>query len=122
MFLSMRAILAVALLLASTISTGAQERKVSAKLWQDVRSTGTVRIIVMFDLSQESLRNLSRKDQITAAKDMLLADLSGTKFRVNGWFQYVTGMGLSVDTKGLLIIEHSTLVDKVEEDLPHRVH
>ena len=45
-------------LVALPISEAAQERKVSAKLWEEVRSVGTVRI------SQESFRNLSREDHI----------------------------------------------------------
>jgi hypothetical protein len=117
----MPAILAAALLLASPLWAAAQQAKVSEKLWQEVRSTGTVRILVLFNLNQHSLRNLSREDQIATAQDMLLAELSGTKFRVTGRFRYVTGMGLSVDPEGLSIIERSILVDKVTEDIPDRV-
>ena len=108
-------------LVSAQISVAAQERKVSVKLWQDVRSTGTVRILVMFNLSQESLRNISGEDQIVAAQDMLVAELSGTKSRVNGRLRYVPGMGLSVDSEGLSIVERSSIVDKVNEETPYRV-
>jgi len=69
------------------------------------------------NLSQDSLRNLSQEDQIAAAQDMLLAELSGTIFRVNGRFRYVPGTGLSVDPKGL-----TSLVKAVNEDALERAH
>lgn len=105
--------------LTSPIS-GYEQGKVPVKLWQEVRSTGTVRIIVMFDLSQEFLRD--KADKISAAQDMLLTELSGTKFRVNGRFRYVAGMGLSVDAEGLSIVERSLLVNGVNEDAQFRIH
>lgn len=120
--MNMFGLLTLTLMLMLPISAYGQAAKVSPKLWQEVRYTGTVRVIVLFDLSQESLRNLSRENQIAAAQDMLLAELSGTKFRVNGRFRYVTGMGLSVDPEGLSIIERSSLIQAVNEDAPERAH
>ena len=67
-------------LVALPISEAAQERKVSAKLWEEVRSAGTVRI------SQESFRNLSREDHIycfftfsTVSRRRYPQDLAGAR-------------------------------------------
>ena len=102
------------------MSVAIQQPKVSAKLWQEVRSAGTVRIIVMFNLNRESLRNLGKEEQIAAAQDMLLGELAGTKFKVTGRFRHVEGMGLYVDPQGLSIIERTPLVEKVNEVTPDR--
>jgi hypothetical protein len=102
------------------ISAAAQQPKIPEHLWQEVQSKGTIRIQVVFNLHQESLRNLSKEEKIAAAQDMLLAELSGTKFRVTGRFRSLTGMGLYVDPEGLSILERSSLVDKVIEEIPER--
>jgi hypothetical protein len=120
--MNMFGLLTLTLMLMLPSSAYGQAPKVSPKLWQEVRSAGTVRILVMFNLNHKSLQNtLSNQEQIKAAQDLLLAELSGTKFRVTGRFRYVTGMGLYVDPEGLSIIERSPLIDKVNEDTPDGV-
>jgi len=105
-----------AMLIGWSVAVYAQERKVPAELWQDVQSKGTVRVIVMLNVPPRD------EERIAMAQNQLLSELEGTTYRVNGRFKYIPGIGLTVTSDGLAVLERSLLVKQVTEDSPSYPH
>jgi hypothetical protein len=98
-------------------------QKISPQLWSKVQEKGTLRVIVSLNVPVQPIGQLSREgivaqqERITAAQDELIANLSGTTYKVARRFTMSSGMALSVGPEALAILEGSPLVKKVAEDI-----
>ena len=106
-----------------TKSKGPQKSKVHPAVWQKVQEKGVVSVIVELDMPWRSEHKLS-KDEIPAqrkaiadAQKRLLAELAGTKHKLRSLAPLSPLLSLEVDPYALAILENSTLVLSVSENL-----
>ena len=102
----------------------AQRNKVSEKIWQSVRATGVVDVIVGLNVPWKPLGSLTpaeriaRQNAIIAAQDQLLAELAGTQYRLIRRFILYADLVLEVGPDALAVLGNSNLVETVTEDIP----
>jgi len=65
---------------------------------------------------------LAQRKAIAAAQDQLLAELTGTNYRVIGRYRSIPGIGLEMGQDALLVLERSARVTDVTEDRPVGLH
>jgi hypothetical protein len=82
-----------------------------------------VRVIVDLNVSVEPEEKLTtegrerQRQRIAEAQDRLLADLAGTSYKAPRRLVKLPGLVLSVGADALAVLEKSTLVKKVTEDI-----
>ena len=114
---------AIALTACSTV-TAAQQGKIPSAIWEKIRTTGTVRVIVELKigvppgdkLSKENLE--SRQKLIEVAQAKLLVELAQTNHKVTARYKNVPSVALEVGPDALNILERSEHVLNVAEDVP----
>ena len=95
-------------------------------MWQKVRERGVLSVIVGLNVPWKPLGMLSPEERGTqekatiAVQDQLLAELSGTKYRLIRRFIYSADLGLEVGPDALAVLANSNLVETVEEAKPLR--
>ena len=116
--------LAILLLLACARIGFSQQSKVSPELWRTAQTQGVVRVSVGLNVPWQPEGKLSPQDRvaqreaIATAQDQLLAELTGTNYRVIGRYRSIPGIGLEVGPDALAILEQSARVTDVTEDRP----
>lgn len=104
------------------IQLGNAQQKVPKKIWDTARAEGSVRVLVELDVPWKPHPDLNspevrqQKKDIAAAQDQLLAELSGTNYKVLARWDIIPGMALQVDSSVLPNLEKSKIVKSVTED------
>jgi len=102
---------------------GPQKSKVHPEVWRKVQEKGVVNVIVRLDMPWQSEDKLSKSEiaaqrkAIAEAQKKLLAELAGTKYKLGRGLEKSPIIGLEVDAYALAILENSTLVLRVTEDV-----
>ena len=97
-------------------------QKVPKRIWDTARAEGSVRVLIALDVPWKPHPDLNspevrqQKIDIAAAQDQLLAELSGTNYKVIGRWEFTPGMALQVDSSVLPTLEKSKIVKSVTED------
>jgi hypothetical protein len=110
-------------LLASIEVGAAQQSRIPQNIWQKAHEKGVVRVIVDLDVSVLPEIGLSKgaaiaqRQTIAGAQNDLLTELKGTTYKVTGRLKAGPAIGLEVGNDALQVLERSTLVKKVTEDL-----
>jgi hypothetical protein len=115
-------LLLAGLALLACIQLGNGQQKVPKKLWDTARAEGNVYILIELnvpwkpnpDLNSPEVRQ--QKKDIAAAQDQLLAELSGTNYKVVARWDIIPGMALQVDSSVLSLLERSKVVKSVTEN------
>jgi len=102
---------------------GPQKSKVHPAVWQKVQEKGVVSVIVELDMPWQSEDKLGKSEiaaqrkAIAGAQKRLLAELAGTKHKLTSLAPLSPVISLQVDSYALAILENSTLVLSVSENL-----
>ena len=101
-----------------------QQIKVSPELWKKAEANKIVHVIVKLDVPWRPTENLtererrSQQERIVSAQKQLRAELAGTNHRVTGEPRFSPSIGLDVGPDALAVLERSSLVTHVTEDVP----
>jgi hypothetical protein len=112
-------IFVIALNACSTV-TAAQQGKIPPTVWERIRTTGTVRVIVQLKLlpgdklTKDNLE--SRQLSIEAAQAKLLAELADTNYKITARYKNLPSLALELGPDGLDVLERSEHVLNVSED------
>jgi hypothetical protein len=125
-------VLAISVLIGCAQSHAAQERKdqsssplppkVSPDLWKKIQERGMVRVIASLNVpgwtskppSQEA--ELAQRQMIADTQEKVIAELAGTRHKVNRQFEITSGLALEVGPDALAALERSPNVIRVYED------
>ena len=96
--------------------------KVSPELWKKAQETGTVRVIASLNvpgwtskpLSQQA--DVAQRQMIADTQEKVIAELMGTRHKVDRRFEIVSGLALEVGSDALAVLERSPNVVRVYED------
>jgi hypothetical protein len=96
--------------------------KVSPELWKKTQEQGAVRVIV--DLSVPGWTSkpatqqaeLDQRQMIADTQEKVIAELTGTRHKVNRRFEITSGLALEVGPDALAVLERSPNVVRVYED------
>ena len=95
--------------------------KIDKGTLEKVQEKGTVRVMVMLNVPAVPEGHLSepekviQRNSIAAAKKTVVAELTGTKFKVIREFDAVPLISLEVDANALSVLETSNLVKSVSD-------
>ena len=95
--------------------------KIRAGILEKVREKGTVRVMVTLNIPAEPEGYLSQPEKviqrnaIAAAKKTVVAELTGTKFKVIREFDAMPFIALEVDSKALSVLDRSNRVKSVSD-------
>jgi hypothetical protein len=111
------AALASVTLLVCAAPAGVARSTVSPELLHKAATTGSVRLIVQLKVGEGADRTA-----IESAKQALLAELSGTRYRVARGLVGLPTLALEASVETLRALGASPRVERVTEDEPHRPH
>jgi subtilisin len=100
-----------------------QKSKVHSEVWRKVQEKGVVSVIVELDMPWQPEDKLSKSEiaaqrkAIAETQKRLLAELAGTKHKLRSLAPLSPLLSLEVDPYALAILENSTLVLSVSENL-----
>jgi hypothetical protein len=100
----------------------AQQDKVPLALWEKIKATGMIRVLVHLNIATVPRNALSKEkgeqEAINAAQTELLTELAQVNHRVTARYKNIPGIGLEVGPDALGILERSKHVTRVSEDRP----
>lgn len=122
--LSVSVSIAIAGLLSCPTTARAQDEKVAQEVLEKLKADGTVLVLVGLQVpwQREGLLSesavLAQREAIEIAQYDLLAQLSGTVYRVIRQYQSIPGLALEVGTQALAVLSKSATVTNVVPDRP----
>jgi hypothetical protein len=122
--LSVSVSIAMAALLSCPITAGSEYEKVPQEVLEKVKADGTVLVLVGLQVpwQREGLLSdsavLAQREAIEAAQHNLLAQLSGTVYKVVRQYQNIPGLALEVGADALAVLSKSHTVTNVLPDRP----
>lgn len=96
--------------------------KVDPVVWQKVQTQGTIRVLVDLNIPGWVSKPLTKDAEIAQRKLIAdtqrgtLAELAGTRHKVNRQYEIVPALALEIGPDALVILERSSRVVKVYED------
>lgn len=106
-------------------SFGAQESKpkVTASVLNQIKEKGVARAIIILDVPYQSLRYLSEKEKlaqdqsVAELKQALIAELSGTTFRIVRDYVPTPMIAVEIDAQAASILARSSRVLSVSDEV-----
>ena len=101
--------------------------KIRSGILQKLQERGVVRIMVGLNTPWQPERRLSETDKmlqrssVAAVKKSILADLTGTRFKVIRDFDSMPFLALEVDSKALSVLDRSDRVKSVSDEVDRPV-
>jgi hypothetical protein len=102
----------------------AERNRISKEMWQKVRERRLLAVIIQLNVPWKPRAQLTPEERtaqgeaIIAAQDQLLAELTGTQYSLIRRLNYSAALALDVGPDALAVLENSSLVRTVIEDIP----